>query len=178
MYGITPDLTTLAKAVAGGFPVAAVGGREDIMDLVTRGEVMYGGTYNSNVVATSSVVATLTELAKPGVYEKMNATGEKLANGLVELVHRAGFPASWMGVGSMFQLWFCEKEELPTDYRTAVPILKRSPFAEFWAGLMDAGVLVQPRQDNLFLLSTAHTEKDVQFTLEAAEKSLAKMRKK
>jgi len=176
MYGIIPDLTTLAKAMAGGFSAAAVGGSNEIMDLIPRGEVMYGGTYNSNPVVTTSVIATLDGLSKPGVFETMNAMGEKLAGGLVELAHRVGFPASWSGVGSMFQLWFCEPDEMPRDYREAVPILKRSPFGAFWQGLMECGVLVQPRQDNLFLLSTAHTETDVQKTLEAAETALKRMR--
>jgi glutamate-1-semialdehyde 2,1-aminomutase len=178
MYGITPDLTTLAKAMAGGFPAAAVGGAEEIMALIPRGEVMYGGTYNSNPVVTSSTVATLTELSKPGTYERMNALGEKLADGLVDLMHKAGYPACWSGVGSMFQPWFCEPDELPQDYRAAVPVLKRSPFAAFWQGLIERGVLVQPRQDNLFLLSTAHSEADIQQTLQAAEDALKAMRGK
>lgn len=175
LYNIQPDLTTLAKAVAAGFPVAAVGGRRDIMELVARGEVMYGGTYNSNAVTTASVCAALDELSRPGVYEQMNALGEKLAHGLVELATRAGYPASWSGVGSMFQLWFCEADHLPKDYRAAVPILRSSPFGRFWAELMPRGVLVQPRQDNLFLLSTAHTEDDIAQTLQAAEDAFKAM---
>jgi glutamate-1-semialdehyde 2,1-aminomutase len=175
MYGIKPDLTTLAKAMAAGFAAAAVGGKKEIMDLIPKGEIMFGGTYNSNLVVTSSVVATLDELSKPGVYEKMNVLGVKLAGGLVELAKKAGFPASWTGVGSMFQLWFCEQNELPRDYREAAPIIKRSPFSKLWQGLMERGVLVQPRQDNLFLLSTAHTEQDIQTTLEAAEAALKNM---
>lgn len=169
MYNIKPDLTTLAKAVAAGFPVAVVGGRKEIMELVAKGEVMYGGTYNSNAVTTASVSATMDELCKPGVYERMNGLGEKLANGLVALAQKAGYPASWYGVGSMFQIWFCEADQLPKDYREAVPILRDSPFGRWWAELMARGVLVQPRQGNLFLLSTAHTEKDIEMTLQAAE---------
>ncbi len=169
MYGIKPDLTTLAKAIAAGFPAAAVGGRDEIMSLISQGEVMYGGTYNTNPVVTSAVSATLDELAKPGMFERMNALGEKLANGLVEIARRAGHPACWSGVGAMFQLWFCAPEELPTDYRSSVPIVKRSPFAALWKGLMERGILVQPRQDNLFLLSCVHTEADIEATLSAAE---------
>jgi glutamate-1-semialdehyde 2,1-aminomutase len=98
--------------------------------------------------------------------------GKKLADGLVELAHKAGLPVCWSGVGSMFQLWFCEPEQLPWDYRSAVPILKSSPFAKFWEGLMKRGVLVQPRQDNLFLLSCAHTDEDIYETLQVAEEAL------
>jgi glutamate-1-semialdehyde 2,1-aminomutase len=175
LYDIQPDLTTLAKAVAAGFPAAVVGGRREIMDLITNGEVMYGGTYNSNPVVTSAVVSALDELCRPGLYERMTALGEKLGNGLVELARRAGFSASWSGVGPMFQLWFCDADRLPRDYREAVPILKSSPFPAFREGLMQRGVLVQPRQDNLFLLSSAHTEQDIELTLQAAEDALKEM---
>lgn len=176
LFNIQPDLTTLAKAVAGGFPAAVVGGRKEIMDLITTGEVMYGGTYNSNPIVTSAITATLDELQKPGLFENMTQLGEKLANGMVELAHRAGFPACWSGVGPMFQLWFCDKDQMPYDYRSAIPILKSSPFPKFWEGLMQRGVLVQPRQDNLFLLSAAHTEKDIEQTLQAVEETLNTMR--
>ena len=171
MYGIRPDLTTLAKAIAGGFPAAAVGGRREIMELVSQGKVMFGGTYNSNPIVTSSVIATMDELVKPGVYERMNQIGEKLANGLVELAHKAGLPACWSGVGAMFQLWFCDQAQLPWDYRSAVPILKSSIFPKFWSALIKRGILLQPRQDNLFLLGTAHTEQDIQLTLQVAEEA-------
>lgn len=176
LYNITPDLTTLAKAIAGGFPAAAVGGKRDIMELISKGEVMYGGTYNSNPIVTSSVIATLEELRKPGLYQKMISLGEKLANGLVALANRFGLPACWSGVGSMFQLWFCEPEAMPSEYRQAVPILKTSPFPIFWRELMRRGVLVQPRQDNLFLLSAAHSEKDIEQTLQAAEEALREVK--
>jgi glutamate-1-semialdehyde 2,1-aminomutase len=176
LLGITPDLTTMAKAIAAGFPAAAVGGKREIMEMIARGEVMFGGTYNSNPVVTSSVCATLEELARPGRYDEMNRLGNKLADGLVEIAHRKGFPAAWTGVGPMFQLWFCETDELPADYRAAVPILKRSPFGAFWKGLMERGVLVQPTQDDLFLMTLAHSEADVDFTLEAAEGALEAMR--
>lgn len=175
-YGILPDLTTLAKAMAGGFPAAAVGGRAEIMDLIAAGEVMYGGTYNSNPIVTSAVIATLSELARPGVFQQMDKLGVELAKGLVELAKRAGFPACWSGVGGMFQLWFCDESQVPYDYRSAVPVLKSSPYGKFWEGLMTRGVLVQPRQDNLFLISTAHTEEDVQKTLQVAEETFKEMK--
>ena len=177
LYGITPDLTTMAKAMAAGFPAAAVGGRNEIMDLITKGEVMYGGTYNSNPIVTSSVIATMDELRRPGHYEQMNILGERLANGLVSLAHQVGLPASWTGVGAMFQLWFCENDQLPRNYREAVPILETSPYPTFWKGLIERSVLVQPHQDNLFLLSSAHDEVDINHTLQAAEEALPAVKK-
>lgn len=178
MYNITPDLTTIAKAVASGFPGAAVGGKKEIMEMISSGGVMYGGTYNSNPIVTSAIVATLKELCKPSTYEILNQTGERLANGLVELAIKAGFPASWTGVGSMFQLWFCDSDQLPHDYRQAIPIINSSPFPQLWRGLIERGILIQPRQDNLFLLSTAHNEADIQKTLQVAEEVLSVLNKR
>ncbi|MCJ7624900.1 MAG: glutamate-1-semialdehyde 2,1-aminomutase, partial [Anaerolineaceae bacterium] len=176
LFNIQPDLTTLAKSVAAGFPVAAIGGRRDIMDLVSNGEIMFGGTYNSNPIATSAVVATLQELKKPGVYERMTMQGEKLANGLVDLAQRAGFKATWSGVGPLFQLWFCDANELPRDYRETIPIVKSSPFRRFWEHMIAQGIIIQPNQDNLFLMCTEHSDQEIETTLQAAETAFAKMR--
>ena len=176
-FSIHPDMTTLAKAVGAGFPVAVVGGRKEIMDQVVSGGVAYGGTYNSNPVVASAIVATLNELVRPGLYENMTDLGEELADGLVKLAHKAGFPASWDGVGPMFQLWFCDEDQLPYDYRSAIPIMESSPFPKLWEGLKKRGVLVQPRQDNMFLLSAAHTKRDIEKTLQAAEDAFKEMSK-
>jgi glutamate-1-semialdehyde 2,1-aminomutase len=172
LFGVTPDLTTLAKAMAAGFPAAAVGGRAEIMDLIAAGDVMYGGTYNSNPIVTSAVIATLDQLSQPDFYTRLTAAGEKLASGMVDIARVAGLPASWAGVGPLSQLWFCEEEQLPHDYRAAVPLMKRSPFHTLWREMMGRGVILQPRQDGLFLISAAHTDADIEFTLEAAQASM------
>lgn len=177
LFDIKPDLTTLAKAMAGGFPAAAVGGRAEIMELVARGEVTYGGTYNSSSMVTSAVVATLTELVRPGFYEGLTATGEKLANGLVAVVRRAGLPASWTGVGPLFQLWFCEEDQLPRSYREARPLSKRSPFQVFWREMISRGVILHPTQEGLFLISAAHTEADIERTLQVAEEAMPSVKR-
>ena len=172
LLGVTPDLTTLAKAMAAGFPAAAVGGRAEIMDLITTGEVMYGGTYNSNPLVTSAVIATLDELSRPGFYQHLCLNGEKLAQGMVEIARRAGLPASWIGVGPLCQLWFCEEDQLPHDYRSAAPLLQQSPFHTLWQEMISRGVILQPGQDGLFLISAAHTEADIETTLQAAEAAM------
>jgi glutamate-1-semialdehyde 2,1-aminomutase len=172
LLGVTPDLTTLAKAMAAGFPAAAVGGRAEIMDLIASGEVMYGGTYNSNPMVISAVIATLSELARPDFYPCLNIAGQKLASGMVEVAHRAGLPASWTGVGPLSQLWFCEENQLPVDYREAAPLLQQSPFHTLWREMISRGVILQPGQDGLFLISGAHTDVDIERTLEAAEAAM------
>jgi glutamate-1-semialdehyde 2,1-aminomutase len=146
------------------------------MDLIANGEVMYGGTYNSNPIVTSAVMATLDELGQPGVYLEMNRRGERLADGLVEICRSAGLPAAWSGVGAMFQIWFCEEGQLPKDYRESIPLQQSSPFGILWRVLLERGVLVQPKQGNLFLLSTAHTDADIDFTLQAAEDAIASIK--
>jgi len=169
LLNIKPDLTTLAKAVAGGFPAAVLGGRAEIMELVAQARVIYGGTYNSSSLVTSAMVATMKQLSQPGFYEQLSLAGETLAQGLVELVRRVGLPATYSGVGPLFQLWFCEPDRLPRDYREARPILQRSPFHTFWQEMMARGVILHPQQSGLFLISAAHSLADIERTLDLAE---------
>ncbi len=170
LFGIEPDLTVLAKALGAGFPVAAVGGRREILELVTDGRTMHGGTYNSSPLVCAAVVAATAATGEPGFYETLTARGERLASGLVELAHAAGLEACWSGVGPLCQLWFAPKP--PGDYREAIALAQRSPFPTFFAELLDRGVLVQPPQEGLFLISGAHSDEDVETTLELAAEAM------
>jgi len=166
LFGITPDLTVLAKALGAGVPVAALGGRRDIMEMVTDGRTMHGGTYNSSPLVCAAVIAAAGVTGAPGFYDDLDARGRRLADGLVDAAAAAGIEASWSGTGGLFQLWFAP--EPPADYRTAHGIVQRSPFPVLFAGLRERGVLIQPPQEGLFLTSGAHTDADVDRTLEAA----------
>jgi glutamate-1-semialdehyde 2,1-aminomutase len=166
LLGVTPDLTVLAKALAAGFPVAAFGGRREIMEIVVDGRTMHGGTYNSNPLACAAVVAALDVTGRPGFYEDLLARGESLANGLVTVVGDAGLEACWTGVGSLFQLWFGGPP--PTEYRSSQRLVAHSPFPTFFAEMLERRVLLQPPQEGLFLMSAAHTDADVEHTLEVA----------
>lgn len=170
---ITPDLTILAKALAAGFPVAAVGGRHDIMEMLADGRTMHGGTYNSNVLVCAAVIAAAAETGRPGFYEELNARGERLANGLVEAATANGLDACWAGVGALFQLWFSAQP--PRNYREAVELAARSPFPTLHAELLDRGVLIQPPQEGLFLTSGAHTDEDIDLTLERAQEAMPRV---
>ena len=167
LYGVRPDLTVLAKTLAAGFPVAAVGGRREIMEMVVDGRTMHGGTYNSSPLACAAVVAALQVSGRPGFYEDLLARGERLANGLVAVAQEAGLEACWTGVGSMFQLWFGGPP--PTEYRSSQRLVSASPFPTFFTELLERRVLIQPPQEGLFLMSGAHTDADVDRTLELAE---------
>jgi glutamate-1-semialdehyde 2,1-aminomutase len=166
LFGVTPDLTVLAKALAAGFPVAAVGGRRDIMEMVVDGRTMHGGTYNSNFLACASVIAALEATGRPGFYEDLVARGARLADGLVQLATDAGIESCWTGIGSLFQVWL--GAPAPTEYRSSQELVARSPFPTFHAEMLERRVLLQPPQEGLFLMSAAHTDEDVERTLELA----------
>jgi glutamate-1-semialdehyde 2,1-aminomutase len=171
LLGVRPDLTILAKALAAGFPVAAVGGRRDIMELVVEGRTMHGGTYNSSPLACSAVLAALAATGRPGFYDELLARGARLAEGLVGLAEEAGVESCWTGVGALFQVWL-GSATAPTEYRSAQRIVARSPFPTFYAELLERRVIVQPPQEGLFLMSGAHTDADVDRTLELAAEAM------
>src|SRR5207245_6621175 len=158
LLGIDPDLTVMAKAIGAGYPVAALGGRRAVMELAADGRTMHGGTYNSNLVACAAVIAAAAETGAAGFYDRLNQRGARLADGLVSCARRAGLEASWSGVGAMFQLWFSPQP--PTGYREAYEVVQSSPFFTLYRELRARGILIQPPQEGLFLLSAAHTDDD------------------
>jgi len=170
LLGIDPDLTVMAKAIGAGFPVAALGGRREVMEQAADGRTMHGGTYNSNLLVCAAVIAACRETGADGFYERLNARGTRLADGLVEAARQAGLEACWSGVGALFQLWF--SAEPPRDYREANAIVAGSPFFTLYRELRERGVLIQPPQEGLWLISAAHGDADVDRTLEAAADSM------
>ncbi len=167
LYGVTPDITTMAKALGGGFPVAALGGRRDIMDQVSDGTVLHAGTYNANSVAVASVVASLEVLSRPGTHERLFAVSERLTSGFAAIFERAGVPVQVQGVGPMFQFWFSEAPVL--DYRDAARHLNSPAYAALARALHERGVMVHPSNIELWFVSTVHTDADVDQTLSAFE---------
>ena len=166
LFGIDPDLTIMAKALGAGYPVAAFGGRRDVMEMAADGRTMHGGTYNSNPLVCAAVIAALAETGRPGFHDRLEALGSRLAAGLVDAAHDAGLAACSSGPGAMFQLWF--SDEPPRDYREAHAIAARSPFFAVHRHLREHGVLIQPPQEGLWFVSGAHTDEQVDRTLEAA----------
>ncbi|MBO9664992.1 MAG: glutamate-1-semialdehyde 2,1-aminomutase [Dokdonella sp.] len=165
--GITPDLSVFAKGIGGGFPVAAMGGRADIMALVANGTVSMAGTYSANGIAISAANAALDELATPGLYEKLDAVSDELRLGLGKVLGDAGLPAYVVGIGPLMQVWFA-KDEIH-NYRDAERRADQDIFRRWWQGMLERGVLFHPgAYENLFV-STAHTREDVAATLAAAK---------
>jgi glutamate-1-semialdehyde 2,1-aminomutase len=168
-FGVTPDLTTLAKGLGGGFPVAAIGGSREAMSLIAEGRYSHSGTYNANVVQCAAVSSTMDVLAEPGLYERQRAVGDRLADGLRKLAAEAGIPATVQGLGTVLQLWFAA--EPIRNWRDAERYADEARFTRWYQEMFQRGVLFHPLQfENLFV-SLVHTDADVDRTLAAAAES-------
>lgn len=169
-FGVTPDLTTLAKGLGGGFPVAALGGSKEVMGMIADGRYSHSGTYNANVVACAAVSATMDLLAEPGLYERQRAKGDRLAEGLRGLARENGIPVRVDGLGTVFQLWFAEQPI--RNWRDAERHANVDRFTSWYQEMFLRGVLFHPSQyENLFV-SLVHSDEDIDRTLEAAAESL------
>lgn len=173
--GIKPDLSVFAKGIGGGFPVAAMGGRADIMALVANGTVSMAGTYSANGIAIAAANAALDELKTPGLYEKLDAVSDELRHGLEKVLKDAGLPAYVVGLGPLMQVWFATQPI--NNYRDAERHADQKIFDVWWKGMLKRGVLFHPgAYENLFV-STAHTHADVAATLAAAKQVAAELAK-
>lgn len=165
-YGLRPDLSTFAKGLGGGFPVAAMGGRREVMALVADGTVSMAGTYSANSIAVAAANAALDELAAPGMYERLFAVSDRLRLGLEQVFADAGISADVAGIGPVFQVWFTERPI--RNYRDAARFARHDVFRRWWEGMLDRGVLFHPGAfENLFI-SFAHSDDDIDCTLAAA----------
>jgi glutamate-1-semialdehyde 2,1-aminomutase len=173
LLGISPDLTVFAKGLGGGFPIAALGGRGDIMALVATGKVSMSGTYSANGIAVAAGLATLDALSAPGLYAQLFAVSDRLRHGLTKLFAKHGVAAFATGVGPLLQVWF---SEAPIhNYRDAVRHADRALFRRWFRGMLNRGILFHPgAYENLFV-STAHTTDDIDRTLAAAEDTILEL---
>ena len=167
LYGVTPDLTTLGKVVGGGLPVGAYGGRREIMELVAPvGPVYQAGTLSGNPLAMAAGIETLRILAEPGVWDGLERATARLANGLASL----GSSVQVMSVGSMFGLFFIDRPVRSwDDARTA----DTERFAAFHRALLERGIYLAPSQFEAGFVSTAHSDDEIDTTVDAAREALA-----
>jgi len=166
--GVIPDLTTLGKAIANGFAVAAIVGKRAYMDLVGSGKVMHGGTYNTQAVSMAATLATLKLLKSGAPYRQIEETGGALMAGLKEEFVRADIVHEIVGFPTVFNVRF----DLlgPTDYRTGLKA-NRVRYANFAYELLTRGIRILPR--GTWFLSSAHSELDIDKTLSAVRDVLA-----
>ncbi len=172
-FGVVPDLATYAKAIGGGYPLAAVVGRRDLIALTNpqqRGKGPYavlGGTLSGNPVAAAAGLATLAELKKPGVHARLFATGDRLREGIAALGRELGIPLQVPGLGPVFQVFFTERPIRNHDDTLAAD----SALAfRFGMELLQRGIFHTPGAK--FYLSTAHTDVEVDQALVAVEGAL------
>jgi glutamate-1-semialdehyde 2,1-aminomutase len=173
MYGVTPDLTTMGKIIGGGLPVAAFGGRADVMEMLDprrEGSIAQGGTYNGNPLGMAAGLATMTELT-PDVYEELNRKGERVAELLREVFASRDIPVQVNSVGSLFALHFSERPVV--DYR-GVAASDKKRMHEFFLALVNHGVLMAPR--GMGSLSTPMGEGDIDQFVDAVDATLAEQR--
>jgi glutamate-1-semialdehyde 2,1-aminomutase len=171
LYGVRPDLTVLGKIVGGGFPLAAYGGRRDVMEQIAPvGPVYQAGTLSGNPVAVSAGQATLDLLADGRVYQELETRAASLEAGLRDAARAAGVSATVNRVGSMLTTFFTAGPVW--DYASA-KTSDTARFAAFFRAMLDRGVALAPSQFEAAFLSAAHTDADVQATVAAARQSLA-----
>ncbi|NQW21688.1 MAG: glutamate-1-semialdehyde 2,1-aminomutase [Chloroflexi bacterium] len=170
VYGVTPDITCLGKIVGGGFPVGAYGASAEIMNQVAPLGPMYqAGTLSGNPVAMAAGIATLDELAKPGVYASLQTKTDKLADGVLDVFDKAGIPAVVNRACGLMTVFFTGNEV--TDMASA-SATDRESFGAFFHGMIDNGIYLPPSQFEAWFVSTAHSDADIAETLEAVSNSL------
>ena len=170
---IQPDITVLGKIIGGGLPVAAYGGRLDVMDMIAPlGPVYQAGTLSGNPLAMRAGLATLPKLEAPDFYTSLNQKAERLAAGLRAALQQAGIPSQVNATGSLLTIFF--SADTVCDYAGA----KKSDtgrFAAFFREMIAHGILLPPSQFEALFISAAHTDDDVERTLSAAKSSLARV---
>lgn len=170
LYGVRPDLTCLGKVIGGGLPVAAYGGRTDMMEQVAPlGPTYQAGTLSGNPLAMTAGIETLNLLGEAGTYERLEELGARLEDGLSKAVAATGRQASINRVGSLLTLFFSDGPV--TDYRTAA-VSDRGQFGVYFHRMLEQGVYLPPSQFEAMFVSLAHSRQDVDATLEAASNAL------
>jgi glutamate-1-semialdehyde 2,1-aminomutase len=174
LYGIRPDLTTLGKIVGGGMPVGAFGGRRDVMQhLAPLGPVYQAGTLSGNPVAMAAGLATLDGLDAPRFYERLGLLTDRLASGLRAAAARAGVPFTTNHVCGMFGMFFTS-EPAVTSYADATRC-DVEHFRKFFHGMLAEGVYFAPSAFEAGFVSIAHSEADIDATVDAAGRVFAKL---
>ncbi|MFN7732945.1 MAG: glutamate-1-semialdehyde 2,1-aminomutase [Pirellula sp.] len=173
LLGIQPDMTTLGKIVGGGLPLAAYGGRADIMDhVMPAGKVYQAGTLSGNPLATAAGAATLEILRDDPPYQDLERRAARLGAGLLDAAKRSGIPAQMQRVGSMMTLFF--NDSPVTDWPSANRS-DRQRFAKYFWGMIDRGIYMPCSQFEALFFSRCHSDADIEATIEAAQEVCAQL---
>lgn len=172
-FGITPDLTTLGKIIGGGLPVGAYGGRKEIMSMVAPAGPMYqAGTLSGNPLAMTAGIKTLELLQRPGTYEQLDRITKKLAEGMLQVAQETGQPGCGGQISGMFGFFFAQG---PIHNFEDAKQSDTAKFGRFHRGMLEQGVYLAPSQFEAGFTSLAHTDEDVDRTLEAARRVMSSL---
>ena len=173
-YGVKPDLTCLGKIIGGGMPVGAFGGRHEVMQaLAPTGPVYQAGTLSGNPIAMAAGLACLTEVSQPGVHQKLTELTTQLAEGLKAAAAAENIPFVVNHVGGMFGLFFTELETVTSYQDVMQSNVER--FKKFFHLMLEEGVYLAPSAFEAGFMSLAHSQENIQHTLDAARRSFAKL---
>ena len=172
VFEVTPDLTTLGKVIGGGLPVGAFGGKQDIMAMIApQGAVYQAGTLSGSPLAVAAGLAMLEEISQPGFYNELEAKAGTLLDGLQQRADAAGVPFSTNQAGGMFGCFFSEEENV-SEF-SQVMACNVEHFQSYFHTMLNNGVYLAPSAFEAGFVSSAHTEAEIQLTLDAAEKAFA-----
>ena len=170
-FGVTPDLTTMGKVIGGGLPVGAYGGRADIMSMVAPAGPMYqAGTLSGNPLAMTAGIKTLELLKQPGTYDKLTATTQKLANGIKDAAQAAGLPITAGSVSAMFGFFLCNG---PVRNFEEAKATDAERFGKLHRAMLERGVYLAPSAFEAGFTSLAHSDADIDATINAFRESFA-----
>jgi glutamate-1-semialdehyde 2,1-aminomutase len=169
-FGVTPDLATFAKGMAGGFPVSAIAGKRQYMQAFGDLAVTHAGTYNSSAPYMAATLAALDMLSADGgaLLENAHAMGRRLMDGILEAGRQASKNVHVRGVGTVFHVSFNDQQEI-VDYRTSLG-KDAAAYDRFWMALQERGIRAIP--GGLWFVSTAHSPEDVEKTLAAVAEAM------
>ncbi len=174
LYGISPDITCLGKIIGGGLPVGAYGGKREIMEhIAPQGPVYQAGTLSGNPLAMAAGIATLTQLKKPGFYNALDEKADQLATGLEKAARTAGIKTNINRVGSMIGLFFTDSDVKNFDDAKTSDL---DIFSAYYKGMLEKGIYLAPSQFETIFISSAHSVKDIDATIKAAEEALGSLK--
>jgi len=175
-YGIPPDISTFGKALGAGFPVGAVAGPRAILDRMRWGDrmVLHYGTFNGHRLTMKVVAANLDLLSSPDTYRKLHVIGDAAISGLRDVFRRHKINAIIQGFGPMFQIYFTDREAIH-DYRDYCAYVDTGRYSRFVHSLLQFGVYMTPSNGLHWIISTAHTEADIEQLIQAADDACAEL---
>ena len=174
VYKVKPDLTTLGKVIGGGLPVGAFGGRSDIMEAIApTGPVYQAGTLSGNPLAMAAGLAMLEAVSEPGFFDTLGKKTAKLVNGLKAVADQANIPFTFNQVGGMFGFFFTDAPNVSTYEQ--VMACDQERFKKFYHGMLNEGVYLAPSAFEAGFVSMAHTDTEINATIEAAKKVFASL---